>query len=197
MTPRWPNKKATQKRKPPVKQAAPKDPEIITKVVEDPVDDIYQQPPPQPEPRRRRTPLGGLRLKMSVPDHLKRPGYHLQWWHEDDVLEAQDGGYQFIKDDKDLEIGEGPDINQRKGTDSRVSIVVGRREDGSPIRDYLMETKEEWHQEDAAAVHAASQEVIDSMKRGQDPGGQMGVDGRIPLEDFRKGERIKIDSSTR
>ena len=180
--------KKTVRRKPATVQAAPKDPEIITHVAEEaPV-----EPAPKKEERRRRTKLGGLRLKMSVPENLRRPGHTLQWWHEEDLLEAQDGGYTFIKKDEDHEIGESQGLTQRQGVDSRISLVVGRREDGSPIRDYLMEIPDEWAKEDREAVQQASQEVIDGMKRGEDAGGRAGVDQRyIPKEG------IKIGSSTR
>lgn len=165
-----------------------KDPEIITKVVEDPV----PEPAPKREERRRRTKLGGLRLKMSVPEHIKKPGSHYQWWHEEDLPEAKDGGYRHVLQDGSIEIGEGPDITQRQGLGAGISIVVGKRDDGAPIRDYLMEIPQELAQEDQDAVHQASQEVIDSMRRGEDSGGRPGIDQRyIPREG------IKVDNSTR
>jgi|SRR5208283_3243008 len=187
-----PAKKPVRKTRQPVVKAVPKDPIILTEVVEDPMA-VAPEPAPasKREERRRRTPLGGLRMKLSVPENLRKPGYTQQWWPEDHVIEAQDGGFQFINDKPALEIGEGQGAMERKGLDSRVSRVTGSRQDGSPQRSYLMEIETEYWNEDKAADHKASQEVIDNMRRGVDSGGAPGQDGR-----YTPKEGIKIESST-
>lgn len=81
---------------------------------------------------------------------------------------------------------------ERKGLDSRVSHISGKNADGSPQRSYLMEIETEYWNEDKAADHQASQEVIDNMKRGVDMGGAPGEDGR-----YTPKEGIKIENSTR
>jgi hypothetical protein len=176
-------------RRNPIAKAVPKDPEIITKVVE-----VAPEPAPAPkrEERRRRTPLGGLRYKGSFSKELITPGCVPQWWPEDNLIEAQKGGFRFVHDQPDCEIGEGQGLMERKGLDSRVSHISGKNADGSPQRSYLMEIETEYWNEDKAADHQASQEVIDNMKRGVDMGGAPGEDGR-----YTPKEGIKIENSTR
>jgi hypothetical protein len=124
------------------------------------------------EARKARVPLTGQRLKLAVP---KRDGFYQRWVNDsgDRIREFKDAGYEFVNDATTVSAAKEDQIGER------VHKVVGTREDGSPLKAYLMEQTEENYAEDQAAKTAARNAVDDQLKRGADTlGNTVGKDGR-------------------
>ena len=50
---------------------------------------------------------------------------------------------------------------------TRVSAVVGKNEDGSPLRAYLMKIRNEWYHEDQMAGQEKVEALHDAMRQGK------------------------------
>src|SRR5574343_700072 len=137
----------------------------------------------QPEsPRRKRVPVGVPRLKLNAPN---REGYVRRWVNDDNtrLKDFEEGGYQYVYGAKAGDAA-GNDVTAREGLDSRVSRVVGKKDDGSPLTAYLMEIRQDWYDEDQLAKMRIIDEKEAQMRRGEDSqGGRPGHDGRyVPRE---------------
>lgn len=85
---------------------------------------------------RERTPdLGGPALKLAVVGEI--PGYHMYWENDEDgkIEDLIYQGFDFVARD---EVRRGSDLVADMDLSDRISRYVGRREDGSPLRAYLM-----------------------------------------------------------
>lgn len=140
--------------------------------------------------RKERVRFGAARQKMSVPE---LEGYFLCWINDvgNRLNEAQAGGYEFVAQGEVGKVGE--NLSQSKWTkgasetDSRISMVVGKQEDGSSLRAYLMKLKQEWRDEDMADRQAVHDEIDASLRVGN-VNGEVGKDGRyIPDQGIKIG----------
>lgn len=96
--------------------------------------------------RKARGPLGGGVQKLTVE---QRPGFVRRWVNDDAgrLTMFENNDYNFVTDP--AKVGDGvQDGNSDLG--SRISTIVGKKEDGTPQRAYLMEIREDWYQEDQA-----------------------------------------------
>ena len=95
-------------------------------------------------PRGREAELGGLRLKLSVPQRLE--GMHLFFQNDTDdgaIEQLLSNGFSFVlKSEVGLGRKSATVVADDDITD-RVSRFVGRNEDGTPMRAYLMKCAEE------------------------------------------------------
>lgn len=125
----------------------------------------------QESPRSKRVPLGVPRMKMNAP---QRPGYVRRWVNDDvgRLDAAQQGGYEFVTGESTSEGG------ATDGMGTKISRVVGSRDNGQPITAYLMEIKQEWYDEDQQAKNRKIDENEAAIKVGSDSQGKPGVDGR-------------------
>lgn len=107
--------------------------------------------------RPRRIPFGVPHTKLSV--NLNVPGYHLYWCNdtENQIADAQAGGYEFVTP---KEIGE---VRE----DSQVMRRVGTKKDGSPLYAYLLKIKQEWHEEDKAQLAEIDDQFERAIRRGK------------------------------
>jgi hypothetical protein len=116
---------------------------------------------------RTRIPMSVPRAKMATPEI---PGYHSHWINDyaGRVMQAQAAGYSFVNQDEVLIsmpglandiLGTGTDLG------TRVSIVVGKNEDGSPLRAYLMKLGDEFYKEDLLAGQERVNQVHDAMQQ--------------------------------
>lgn len=117
---------------------------------------------------RSRIPMSVPRPKLSTPEI---PGYHVHWINDyvGRIAQAVQGGYEFV--DQSEALITMPDLagaSLGKGTDlgSRVSVVVGRGEDGAPLRAYLMKIRQEWFDEDQKAGQERVDAVHEALRRG-------------------------------
>jgi hypothetical protein len=115
------------------------------------------------EERKKRVPLGVPRSKLTAP---KRPGYERRWINDDAkgrLHHAKEGGYTHVED-PNLLVGEDGGGDK---TDSRVSRIVGKRDDGKPLRAFLMEIPSELYKEDQASKQAELDEVDRAIRKGR------------------------------
>jgi hypothetical protein len=94
---------------------------------------------------RERTPdLGGPQLKLSVIGEV--PGHHMYWENDEDgkIEQLLYEGFDFVSPD---EVRRGSDLVADMDLTNRISRYVGRHQDGSPLRAYLMKCPDEiWEQ---------------------------------------------------
>jgi hypothetical protein len=132
--------------------------------------DARERPDPRvrTDPRviseRERVPLGGNRMRLTLEE---RPGYHRHWINDvgDRIERAQRGGYTFIPK-AGARVGTGPESGH---TDlgEVISCVVGKHEDGRPLRAYAMEIKREYYEADQALKGAAIRQTEADIQRGR------------------------------
>lgn len=124
--------------------------------------------------RPRRNSIGVPRLTLAV--RFEIPGYHLCWMNDDgNVQSALDSGYEFVtRGETELESGVTP---SNVDTGDRIKQKVGTTQQGDVLYAYLMKIKQEWHEEDMAAIEAQNKQVEDAIASGS-INGAVGQDGR-------------------
>ena len=90
--------------------------------------------------REREPDLGGQRLKLSVIGTI--PGHTMYWENDEDgrIEQLLFDGFDFVIPG---EVNRASDLVADMDLSSRISRYVGRREDGSPLRAYLMKCPDE------------------------------------------------------
>jgi len=120
-----------------------------------------------------RIPMSLPELKLHVPDI---PGYHLHWFRGARTARALQAGYEFVDP---LEVtlvntGLADDANKSGNSDlgSRVSVVAGDADptSGGVERLYLMKIRQEWHDQDMAALEAKNETIAAALRGSQDVG---------------------------
>lgn len=111
--------------------------------------------------RRRRSSVGGLNMKLQVPD---RPGYHRHWFNDvpGRLAMAHELAYDFVED---------PSIKS-DSPDNRIRRHVGTI-DGKPLYAYLMETPLEEFERGQREKVEETREVDLAIAAGRD------LDGRV------------------
>ena len=100
--------------------------------------------------RSRPNVAGGMRLKLGVNGSL--PGYHLYWENDQDgaIEQLLYEGFEFVDPKIDKELRLESAFVRDGDIGGRISRYVGRREDGSPLRAYLMKCPDEiWDEREA------------------------------------------------
>ena len=131
--------------------------------------------------RPNRVPLGAPRLKLKVPE---RSDTVQRWINDNDnrLEDAQEGGYRFVGRITDVGILDVEPGNTDTG--SRTSKVVGKKENGEPLRAYLMEVDRADYDEDQALKEAKLRETESAIRVGNLDG--KASDGRyIPTEGIK------------
>jgi hypothetical protein len=144
-------------------------------------------------PRERAKKFGGPRLKLDVPGAI--PGYHLYWENDDDgaIEQLLNEGFEFVRPDE---------VHMQSATMSRTAIVadgdvtdrvsrqVGKKEDGTSLRAYLLKCPEDLWKERENYRHEAADERDAAIRAGrvQNPDGMYRPKGVETLVDtgFRK-----------
>lgn len=107
-----------------------------------------------------RTPVGGARSKLSVPDSVKEEGFHYHWVNDEGANISQhiDAGYEFVED-PNIQVGE-ESLERGRPTSATVSVEVGRTRYSSNGTAYLMRQPMEYYHED----QSAKQEELDAQE---------------------------------
>jgi hypothetical protein len=115
----------------------------------------------KPGQRRRRASVGGLNMKLQVPE---RPGFHRHWFNDvpGRLAMAHELAYDFVED---------PSIKS-DSPDTRVRRHVGTL-DGKPLYAYLMECPLEEYERGQAEKVGETREVDLAIAAGRD------LDGRV------------------
>lgn len=103
--------------------------------------------------RERPEDLGGLQLKLAVVGEV--PGHHMYWENDEDgkIEQLLYDGFDFVSTG---EVRRGSDLVADLDVTDRISRYVGRRNDGSPLRAYLMKCPDEiWKQRQARGQYQA------------------------------------------
>ena len=122
---------------------------------------------------RTRIPMSVPRAKLTTPEI---PGYHCHWVNDypGRVMQANQAGYEFMSQEEALitvndlagsALGQGTDLG------TRVSLCVGKNEDGSPLRAYLMKIRMEWYKEDLLAGQQQVDRIHEGMRQGMPAAG--------------------------
>lgn len=118
---------------------------------------------------RGRVPLGSPTQKLTIRDYGGQlDGYVPRWVNDKGarISQALQGGYEpVLKDDRIAAGAAGEDRNSDMG--SWVSQIVGTKEDGSPMRAYLMRIKREWYDEDQKAKQKQVDAIDEAIKGGR------------------------------
>lgn len=124
--------------------------------------------------RPRRNSIGVPRLTLAVKFEI--PGHHLCWMNDDGNVEsALDSGYEFVtRGETELESGVTP---TNVDVSDKIKQKVGTTQQGDVLYAYLMKIKQEWHEEDMAAIEAQNKLVEDAIASGS-INGAVGQDGR-------------------
>lgn len=137
-------------------------------------------------PRERSAYTGGMKLKLKVFGDI--PGYHMFWENDQDAAIEQllEYGFEFVQK---TEVGLNKTFVADEGVDSRVSKHVGVKQDGSPLRAYLMKvTNEIWDE-----IDRVNQAQADMWEEGIRRGATSDVENRyIP-----RGFEPKVTSGIR
>lgn len=119
---------------------------------------------------RERVPdLGGQRLKLSVQGSI--PGHHLYWENDEDgrIEQLLFDGFDFVSPG---EVQRAADLVADMDLANRISRYVGRQQDGSPLRAYLMKCPDEiWNARkggEQAQVNAWDEQIRQGRMKPQD-----------------------------
>lgn len=100
-------------------------------------------------PKEARRPFGAYTQKLA---YESRVGYHRHWFNDipGRIDQAVEAGYTHVID--------------KEG--KKVQRVVGTNEGGSALTGFLMETPDEWYQEDMARQQMEVDKVDEAVRRG-------------------------------
>jgi hypothetical protein len=119
----------------------------------------------QPEGRRRRLEsIGKSASKLAVPDI---EGYTLRWVNDKDnrLTELYQQDWNYVEKDEIQKVGESSE-DRNSDLGNRVTQVVGVKEDGSPLRAFLMKKRVDWHEQDRAIKQKQVDEIDQTIKNG-------------------------------
>lgn len=118
--------------------------------------------------RKARGPMGGSVQKLAC---TEIPGYHIRWVNDEPgrIQMFLNNDYEHVTLDDvqkhSLQVGHGA-IGSNEALGNYVSSVVGRNDNGSEKRAYLMKIKEEWYSDDQKAKMKAIDDTEKQYKEG-------------------------------
>lgn len=139
----------------------PRNPVVEQAVTADEAPKAEAKPGGETTARRRRASVGGLNMKLQVPE---RPGYHRHWFNDvpGRLAMAHELAYDFVED-RALK-SDSPDTRVRRHVDTI---------DGNPLYAYLMETPLEEYERGQREKVEETREVDKAIAAGRD------LDGRV------------------
>lgn len=149
----------------------------------------------QSEDRRRRVPMSEATQTLAV-DAL--PGFHLHWFRESRVLRAKQAGYELVQPHEVFlnshSIGAPRSLGGNTDLGSSVSVVGSVEGPQGMERAVLMKIKEEWWQEDSAALAERNLRVMRDIFGGEKVATANGAVAR-PLDPntYVKEDRTSLD----
>jgi len=127
--------------------------------------------------RKKRVPLGAPRRKMSANNIPKNK---VARWVNDwpgRVNNAIQGGYRLVMGDETTIGDETVDLNTDMGM--AVSMVVGKNDDGTPLRAYLMVIDKDLYEQDQDEKQKEVDKIDNAIRKGK-LDNQLGPHGYIP-----------------
>lgn len=121
----------------------------------------------QPVARKRRNTFNGTEAKLNVRQQI--PGYHLHIFTDSGsrVQEALDGGWEFVTPDEIGGVSENV-VSRNGDLGERIRYLVNPRTgEGSDKFGYLMKIRQEWYEEDQAALQAKNSQIDAAIRKGK------------------------------
>lgn len=134
---------------------------------------------------RKRNVFNGTETKLRVSNQI--PGYHLHIFNDiaGRIQSALDAGYEFVTPG---EVG-GVSVNVTdRNTDlgDRVRFLVGRTETGEPMYAYLLKIRQDWYEEDQAALEQRNMLIDEAIRSGKNTKAGTNSDGfYVPREGIK------------
>ena len=116
--------------------------------------------------RKRRNVFNGTEVKLSVRNQI--PGYHLHVFTDagSRIQEAMDSGYEFVTPTEVGGVSE--NLVSRKGDlGERIRYLVNPRAEGTEQYGYLMKIRQEWYEEDQAALQEKNDRIDTAVRSGK------------------------------
>lgn len=115
--------------------------------------------------RKRRNAFNGTEGKLSVRGEI--PGYHLHILTDSGarIQEALDSGYEFVNPSEIEGVSENV-VSRNGDLGDRVRFLVNARASGSEQYGYLMKIRQEWYEEDQAALQERNSRIDASIRKG-------------------------------
>jgi len=125
--------------------------------------------------RTKRVPFGRPMLKMSIDNKLRarleKANLVPRWFNDDNhgqrLVQAQEGGYQFVTADGSEFIG---DTLETPDKDRRIKKIVGTEKSGEPKTAYLMAIPKKFYEEDLQSKEEQNL-MVDAAIKGGTPSG--------------------------
>lgn len=134
---------------------------------------------------RKRNVFNGTETKLRVSNQI--PGYHLHIFNDiaGRIQTALDAGYEFVAPS---EVG-GVSVNVTdRNTDlgDKVRFLVGRTETGEPMYAYLLKIRQDWYEEDQAALEQRNMLIDEAIRSGKNTKAGTNSDGfYVPREGIK------------
>lgn len=123
-----------------------------------------------------RRPMSLPQLSLQVPEI---PGYYLYWFLDNQIEQALQAGYEFVDREEVTLNNRGVANDQTEdGNDdlgSRVSRVAGQSDGIQANRLYLMKLRQEWRDQDVAAMGARNEGIAAALRGGVSTGNEHGA----------------------
>jgi hypothetical protein len=120
--------------------------------------------------RTRRSAFNGTegKLKINVPEI---EGYHLHIFNDTAgrIDAALSTGYEFVTPEEVGGVGQNV-VSRNTDIGDKVRFLVGKSEDGGPMYAYLMKIRQDWYNEDQAAMQQRNNLVDEAIRKGRTPG---------------------------
>jgi len=116
--------------------------------------------------RARRNVFNGTSQKLAV--HGDIPGYHMHIFNDvpGRIEEALSAGYEFVSPSEIGGVASGV-VSRNSALDDKVRFLVGSNGAGDGLYGYLMKIKNEWFEEDQAAIQSRNDVVDSAIRAGQ------------------------------
>jgi hypothetical protein len=132
---------------------------------------------------RMRVPMSLPRQKLEAPEIQ---GYHTHWFKTSNVIAAQRGGYELVKDDEislnQFGVGNDNTLSGNADLGTNVSIPSGIDGIGKPENLILMKIKMEWWLKDQKTISTRNASVMSSIFTKEEildnPAGQLNSDDK-------------------
>ena len=123
----------------------------------------------QDKSTRRRNVFNGTEGKLKVRGTI--PGYHLHVLNDitGRIDTALQGGYEFVTE-SEIEGVTNNVTSRNTDIGDKVRFLVGKTDTGEPLYAYLMKIKQEWYDEDQAAIAEKNNKVDSALKKGKPAG---------------------------
>ena len=123
--------------------------------------------------RRVRGVFNGTAGKLTVDtSRLESEGYHPHIFNDTPgrIQQALANGYEFVNPNEVDGLGVNVVSRNTAVEEDKIRFLVGSNQNGEPLYAYLMKTKQEWWEEDQAAIQARNDMTDTSIRRGKTPG---------------------------